>query len=560
MQSIWKRAAAIAVAIALPWPSYAASLQCAIARDGSGNTLINQVTVSANFGSEGAGEDVTLVIYDQMAGETISDADIVFLWQAVAGESGKANFFWQTTRGGDFLASVRLGGSQQLLQTAIPLMDMQAFEEVLSQFRTAATPEKMAALISEQAASIGYDIQYFAEMSDDAKQTAAKAIIAQADQLSVQNLEDSINQAIILTYLPWQTNYERTRAILHDYEERYFHLGGQAEAIHMLDSYYQLPVPVQDAVLSALAKQKPLDFDAYRAAFYETTLLTGLRMLDKAALDALLLENLDYAGLNGYDSLSPSEKNRILSALMANTSITALSQLRSAYLALRQTDTKPADKHGGTSGSSARKSSSGGYAVDSSAIQTPSAPIPEKKRNSFSDVDAGHWANAAISSLTERGIISGRGDGVFEPESLVTRAEFLKLLVSAFDLLDTTASCAFSDATLDDWYYPYVASAFQQGICMGYPDGSCGASQTLTREEMATLTYRLLLSQRLTVTTQADELSYTDAALISEYAKNSVAMMSALAMIRGLGDGRFGPQQPATRAQAAQLVYQILNR
>jgi hypothetical protein len=47
----------------------------------------------------------------------------------------------------------------------------------------------------------------------------------------------------------------------------------------------------------------------------------------------------------------------------------------------------------------------------------------------FTDVAANHWAFNEISLLTEKGIVSGMGDGTFAPDTFVTREQFIKLLV-----------------------------------------------------------------------------------------------------------------------------------
>ncbi|MEI6309676.1 MAG: S-layer homology domain-containing protein, partial [bacterium] len=51
----------------------------------------------------------------------------------------------------------------------------------------------------------------------------------------------------------------------------------------------------------------------------------------------------------------------------------------------------------------------------------------------FNDV-FGHWAQADIMTLVDKGIISGYPDGSFQPDKSVTRAEFIKILAAALQL------------------------------------------------------------------------------------------------------------------------------
>ena len=48
----------------------------------------------------------------------------------------------------------------------------------------------------------------------------------------------------------------------------------------------------------------------------------------------------------------------------------------------------------------------------------------------FSDID-GHWAESHIKTLADKKMVDGIGDGKFNPNGAVTRAEFLKMVMDA---------------------------------------------------------------------------------------------------------------------------------
>ena len=52
-------------------------------------------------------------------------------------------------------------------------------------------------------------------------------------------------------------------------------------------------------------------------------------------------------------------------------------------------------------------------------------------RHVFTDLPASHWADDPVQYLVSQGVVSGYADGTFHPESLVTRAQFAKVLVGA---------------------------------------------------------------------------------------------------------------------------------
>ncbi|MGN1349838.1 MAG: S-layer homology domain-containing protein, partial [Anaerovoracaceae bacterium] len=50
----------------------------------------------------------------------------------------------------------------------------------------------------------------------------------------------------------------------------------------------------------------------------------------------------------------------------------------------------------------------------------------------FSDVKTTHWASGYITFLASRGIISGMGNGKFQPDAKVTKAQFITMMTNAF--------------------------------------------------------------------------------------------------------------------------------
>ena len=53
------------------------------------------------------------------------------------------------------------------------------------------------------------------------------------------------------------------------------------------------------------------------------------------------------------------------------------------------------------------------------------------------------------------GIINGDGNGNFNPSGNITRAEFIKLLITTFALPETLIG-SFKDVTPNDWYHRYI--------------------------------------------------------------------------------------------------------
>ena len=190
------------------------------------------------------------------------------------------------------------------------------------------------------------------------------------------------------------------------------------------------------------------------------------------------------------------------------------------------------------------------YTDDSSGATPAPVATPDANGNMFSDIDDVEWAAEAINALAERGIINGTGGGLFEPNNYITREEFAKIAVGCLDIdVYTVSTIKFADVDTDEWYAPYVAAINNAGYMLGYSDTEFGVGQYITREEIATIVYRAL---RLNETA---ELTFSDADMISDYAKTPVAVLAGRGVISGYPDGEFKPQDLATRAEAAKLLY-----
>ncbi|MDY3031326.1 MAG: S-layer homology domain-containing protein [Clostridia bacterium] len=164
----------------------------------------------------------------------------------------------------------------------------------------------------------------------------------------------------------------------------------------------------------------------------------------------------------------------------------------------------------------------------------------------------------AIEALAEKKIVSGRGDGRFEPNESLTRAEFVKIIVDAFDLKDNTAEIDFDDVPKDAWSYRYIASAKKAGIIYGISDTHFGADKTISRQDMAVILLRT--AELKGIDTSGNGVEFTDSQKISDYARDAVGRLSAAGILNGMNDGSFSPLTDVTRAQGAQVIYTMLGR
>ncbi|MCD8066129.1 MAG: S-layer homology domain-containing protein [Oscillospiraceae bacterium] len=115
--------------------------------------------------------------------------------------------------------------------------------------------------------------------------------------------------------------------------------------------------------------------------------------------------------------------------------------------------------------------------------------------NPYSDVANDAWYNNAISTLTNLGILDGDPDGKFRPNDPITRAEFVKIAVSFFELAEGTEFVydgTFSDVDGSEWYADFVAEAVELSIVNGYEDGTFRPTSNILRAEACAIVNRVL--------------------------------------------------------------------
>jgi len=183
------------------------------------------------------------------------------------------------------------------------------------------------------------------------------------------------------------------------------------------------------------------------------------------------------------------------------------------------------------------------------------AAIPVSAASMFSDVN-GHWAQATIEELASKGIVNGKGAGLYDPEGKVTRAEFSKLLMCIVESNFQSVEGELIDVPKDAWFNPYVYEALKQSIFFinELNGGYFLPNSAADRETVAVWAVRLL-----GVEGDSNTTPFVDNASID----NKVAVATAYnqGIISGdAGTGKFRPDDPLTRAEAATIIKRVMNR
>ena len=186
--------------------------------------------------------------------------------------------------------------------------------------------------------------------------------------------------------------------------------------------------------------------------------------------------------------------------------------------------------------------------------------------SAFADTE-NHWARAIIDIMSDTGIITGMeedGAAVFKPDNMITRAEFASMIVRYTDL-DLSAyddvSLIFTDADeIPLWAVGAIKAAYGAGYIMGRTndDGSAEYApyDNITRAEAMAILGRLFSED----VSYSEDMYFTDSYDIPEWAADGISKLCALGIVSGYEDGTILPRNNMSRAEAAAMLYKLMNR
>ncbi|OCT13310.1 hypothetical protein A8709_03375 [Paenibacillus pectinilyticus] len=191
------------------------------------------------------------------------------------------------------------------------------------------------------------------------------------------------------------------------------------------------------------------------------------------------------------------------------------------------------------------------FAVEQVA-EKPSTDTKQEVR--FSDI-AGHWAEANLKQAVISGIVNGYPDGTFNPNGMVTRAEFAVMLMNGLKPQGDGKELTFTDsAKIGSWAQKAVTQAVQGHIISGYEDGSFRPNAEITRAEMAVMIVGAL---KLTVET-SPSTGFADDKDVPSWAKGAVAALKKQNLVEGKDANQFAPMASTTRAEAVTVILNML--
>ncbi len=173
-------------------------------------------------------------------------------------------------------------------------------------------------------------------------------------------------------------------------------------------------------------------------------------------------------------------------------------------------------------------------------------------RAEFTDT-AGHWAEGAIRKWSEEyQIINGYDDGTFRPDASITRGAFAGILDRFLHFQSVSPASTFTD-TPGTYWENAILKLHAAGVYLGN-GGKALAGDTITRQQAVTM-----IARAFQITGSAAETSYADGDRIAEYARPSVAEMTARGYITDSYSGSFRPADAITRGEIVNILNNMVD-
>lgn len=172
---------------------------------------------------------------------------------------------------------------------------------------------------------------------------------------------------------------------------------------------------------------------------------------------------------------------------------------------------------------------------------------------SYTDVAETAPYAEAVEYCRENGLMPGTSDTEFSPDVNTSRAMLVTILHRYENSPEVSGTISFSDVEDGSWYYDAVCWAADTGIIEGYDAEHFGPLDTLTKEQILSVLWRIDGEEQISNTV----LPYSDTQSISSYAVNAINWAYTNEIIDA-ESYTLKPQSAVTRSDMAVILYRYL--
>ena len=467
------------------------------------------------------------VVFDQFD----SAEDLLYTEQVYSGDDKLFSFHTAITDTGSFSYRIsELAGSDVYASGFSTYTDETVHAAITAYIENSGrTTEELHGLIADYYPVLGVDIALYEKLDGQVKQDML-AGINQTEYPDAEAFKKSV------AYIAAQTIVSAAE----DVGQKVSYVDAFANQLGIADEQYYADYKVMDSdakadVITMLSQNAPY------ATFSEN--LKNAFVLYKVdnALWNTVCEMMDqYLGCDAsglFSGVSANAQKTAVTALKTAVRSGAVTKAGEMYDYLKEHIPAATDNPSSSNPNHAGGGSGGSFTAPAAEYQ-PTTVVTQNAENSeisekyFVDTADVAWAEPAIEYLYKKGVINGKSERIFAPHDSVTREEFVKMIMLAFNFEDADAACSFSDVDSRAWYYPYVSAAYTMHIISGQSPTSFGTGTYIKRQDMAQILYNAASEYGADLDATA-ELTFADQDEISDYAQKAVSALAAMQCLTG---------------------------
>lgn len=194
--------------------------------------------------------------------------------------------------------------------------------------------------------------------------------------------------------------------------------------------------------------------------------------------------------------------------------------------------------------------------------EEPKEETPESRPPAFTDM-AGHPFETDVARAAELGIINGYPDGTFQPDSSLTRAQFVTILYRQAGRPAVTETTPFTDiAGVNEEFRTAIAWAYGKKLVDGSTPTTFNPQGTLSRQATMKILFQLGGG-----TAGAEQMFYgtydgtfPDSGKLADWARTPVYWGVYNTLIEAGEGNALNPAAPATRGQLARSMVRYIEK
>ena len=431
-------------------------------------------------------------------------------------------------------------------------------EIIIKTVNNATTDAEIVKIINEKYTVLNISEKWYEKLNKEDKEKMAQMFLEESvsEYTSLEDVKKTMQSVLSVVAFDIAENSEEIKIALEDFEQKY----NLEDNTTLYSEYEAFSDKEKKTALEIMSAGDCDSFESLYKLFDEGIVLSKIVCAKQPSdITEVIEENRNLLDFD-LENFDKANKNKLAKYLFGKSmqSMSDLEELiEKGYK--NQKTTQSGSGGGGTGSSSTSSKNTGSVSTLPYLPETEVAEIKkETEKEVFADINDASWAKEAIEYLAEKGIVNGVGDNAFDPNGIVTREAFIKMIVTAFNIEAKSEISDFSDVPTEHWAKKAIIAAYDNGIVNGIGDSLFGLGDSIKRQDIAVILARVASKYGYELK-QEKSNTLSDMDDVSEYAKESVDMMIKTGIINGYAeDNTFRPEKSATRAEVAKIIYMIL--